>query len=326
MNSKYSVADKDVLITGAGGFVGANLCRGLLARDARVHVLLKQDTARWRIGDIRDRLHVHMADLRDAEAVARVVSDVRPRIVYHFATHGAYPFQTDGESILLVNVFGLWNLLQACKETGLDLFVNVGSSSEYGRKPHAMRESDLLEPDSYYAVAKSAQTLLARLCARLDSLPAVTLRLFSAYGPYEEPTRLIPRLLLAALRDAPIQMAAPETARDFVYVDDIVQVCLAVDALRQYPGETFNVGTGVQRTLAEVVAATEAASGKAVRTAWGGMDSRPWDSDVWVADVSKLRRLIGMRPETTLHEGIARSLDWFREHAGLYPPGEEESC
>ncbi len=301
--------------------MGANLCRGLLARGARVHALVKSDTALWRIADVRDQLRVHTADLRDYEAVCAAVRATRPQVVYHFATHGAYPFQTDGESILLVNVFGLWNLLQACKGLDVELFVNIGSSSEYGRKTQAMRENDLLEPDSYYAVAKSAQTLLARLCARLDGFPVVTLRLFSAYGPYEEPTRLIPRLLLAALRDEPIDMAAPETARDFVYVDDIVNVCLATDALRRHPGEVFNAGTGVQGTLKAVVEAVEAASGKPVQARWGAMPSRPWDSDVWVADVSKLRRLTGMCPDTSLHFGIARSYAWFAEHRGLYEQG-----
>jgi len=315
------------LVTGAAGFIGANLCRRLVTMKEEIHVFVKPETALWRLDGLLDKLHIHHVDICDALEVEETIAAIKPSIIYHLATRGAYPAQNDGDNILLVNVFGLWNLLTACQRHGFDLFVNTGSSSEYGRKPFAMRETDILEPDSYYAVAKSAQSLLARLCSQLSDLPAVTLRPFSVYGPYEEPIRLIPRLMMAALYDEPIDMVNPKTARDFVYVDDVVDAYLNIERLRQLRGEILNVATGVQTDLSELAATMESLLGHpfaALR--WGEMAPRTWDTDVWVGDVSKLRRLAGAYPRTTLREGLARCIEWFEQHQRFYRRGRGPGC
>lgn len=306
------------LITGAAGFVGANLCRRLVAMDEEVHIFVRPSSKLWRLEDILDRLHRHHVDLCDADAVKAAVNAIRPTVIYHLAAHGAYPFQTDGDQILLVNVWGLWNLVQACNVHGYELFVNTGSSSEYGRKQFAMRETDLLEPESYYAVAKAAQSLLAAHCSRMTDLPIVTLRLFSVYGPYEEPSRLIPHVMMAALTGKPVNMVNPQVTRDFVHVDDVVDVYLSIDRLKELRGEVLNVGTGIQNTLADVIAVAQAATGRTLQVRWGEMAPRPWDTTVWVGDVSKLRRLTGSTPRLTLAEGFTRSLPWFEAHQAFY--------
>jgi nucleoside-diphosphate-sugar epimerase len=308
------------LVTGGAGFVGANLCRRLLAMGEEVHTFVRRTTDMWRLSDVADRLHIHYVDLCDDKAVAEAVDAIRPTIIYHLATHGAYHYQTHGDTILLTNVFGFWGLIHACEKHGYELFVNTGSSSEYGRKQFAMREADILEPDSYYAVAKAAQSLLARHCSQMSDLPIVTLRLFSAYGPYEEPSRLIPNVMMSAIRHESISMVDPQTARDFVYIDDVVDVYLDIEHLRKLRGEIINVGTGIQSSMADIVAAVETAVGHGLKVRWGEMPPRTWDSDVWVADVSKVNRLLASRPRTTIKEGLARCVPWFAGHESFYRP------
>jgi nucleoside-diphosphate-sugar epimerase len=306
------------LVTGAAGFIGANLCHRLVGMGEEVHVLVKPATDTWRIDELQGKLHVHEADICDEERVDQIVDSIRPTVVYHLATHGAYHYQDDTEAILHVNVFGLWSLVSACSRVGFDLFVNTGSSSEYGRKAFAMRETDTLDPNSFYGMTKAAQTLLCRQCARMSDSPLVTLRPFSVYGQYEEGTRLIPQLMLAAVDDRPIDMVSPNTVRDFVHVDDVVDVYLMIDELKALGGETLNVGTGVQTSLSEVVATAEEVSGKRLDARWGRMEPRPWDSEVWVADVSKLRRLTGSVPRTTVRDGLGKCLSWYGEHRESY--------
>jgi len=244
---------------------------------------------------------------------------VRPRVIYHLATHGAYPYQDDATRILLTNVFGLWNVLNACNSVGYALFVNVGSSSEYGQKGYAMRETDVLDPNSFYAVAKSGQTLLCQHVARTQGRTIVTIRPFAVYGPYEEPTRLIPKLMCAVRDRTPIDMVSPTTSRDFVYIDDVIDVLMRMDALAECAGEILNVGTGVQTSLREVVDITSQLNGEPVRAQWGKLPPRIWDTDVWVADISKIYRLIGWKPQVTVREGLSKCLDWFARHRDLYP-------
>jgi len=281
---------------------------------------VKPSSTPWRLNGIEDGVAVHPVDITDAARVEDVIQRIRPTIVYHLATHGAYHYQNEPEPILLVNVTGLWNVVRACSKVGFDLFVNTGSSSEYGAKSFAMRETDVLEPDSFYAVAKSAQSLLCRHVGRSTRQAIVTLRLFSVYGPYEEPTRLVPRLMMAAIEGKPIDMASPTTVRDFVYVDDVVDVYMRIDALRRQAGEIVNVGTGAQTSLAQLVEALGQVVGAPIDARWDRMEPRGWDTDVWVADVSKLRKSIGATPPTGIREGLAASLAWFRAHKHLYGP------
>ena len=147
---------------------------------------------------------------------------VRPRVVLHLATYGAYESQADAHAILHTNILSTLNLLEASAETGVGIFVSSGSSSEYGFKAEPMSESDVLEPNSFYAVGKAAQTHLCQYMAKRCALSVAVYRLFSVYGPWEEPTRLLPTLIRRARAGLPLQMVSPRTVRDFVYVDDVL--------------------------------------------------------------------------------------------------------
>ena len=303
---------KRVLLTGAGGFVGAVLARRLLADGHEVHALVKSATTRWRLASIANDLRLVEVDLQDAEGVQRAASAIRPEVVYHLAAHGAYPFQTDPDGIIATNILGTWNLVKALARTDYEVFVNTGSSSEYGFKDFAMRENDLLEPNSYYAVAKCAQTLLCQHVARTEKRPITTFRLFSAYGPYEEPSRLVPTLIQRCLAGQDLSLVPPETARDFVYVDDVVDAFLCTDALAKLRGEIVNIGTGVQSTIRDVVEAIVEHTGARVELRWGAMQPRIWDSATWVADCTRAKTLLGWRAKTSLSHGLARTVAFFR--------------
>src|SRR5205807_2299476 len=116
----------------------------------------------WRLADVLHRLVVHRADLTDASQTRNVFADACPAAVLHLAAYGAYESQADARLILQTNILGTFNLLDASAAAGVKVFINTGSSSEYGFKSQPMREDDRLEPNSYYAIAKAAQS---HLCA-----------------------------------------------------------------------------------------------------------------------------------------------------------------
>jgi len=261
---------------------------------------------------LEHKIYLHPGDLNDGEHLRDLVSDIQPTIIYHLAVHGAYSSQTNADQIILTNVFGTWNLLKACSEVDYKVFVNTGSSSEYGYKQNAMRETDLLEPNSYYAVAKSAQTLVSQHMACADRRPINTFRLFSAYGPYEEPSRLIPTLIDRAFSGKPLEMVSPDTARDFVYIEDVLEAYLQIGQLSLQRGEIFNIGTGIQSTMREVVRAVLRATDSSVKVHWGSMPARSWDAETWLADATKVRRILKWSPTTSLADGIKKTADWYR--------------
>ena len=309
-----------VFVTGGSGFVGACAVQELARRGHEVHVLLRPQSNLWRLRPVLNRLHVHRGDVTDAGAVREVLRRVRPRAVLHLATHGAYESQADARTILQTNVLGTYNLLEASAEAGVAAFVNTGSSSEYGFKREPMRETDVLEPNSFYAVGKAAQTHLCRFLAQRGDMGAIVFRLFSVYGPWEEPSRLIPTLIRRARAGLPLQMVSPRTVRDFVFIDDVLEALLNLSAAARMRGEVVNLGSGVETSLEEVVRTVLGLLGSSSEVHWGAMTARHWDSNRWVADPSRARALLNWQPRFTLLQGLARTAAWMEttgDHDGI---------
>lgn len=302
------------LVSGGSGFVGANLVRALLAEGAEVHLLLRPGRDLWRLDGLHDRLHIHLASLLEAEPVRQIVLETRPDEVYHLAAYGAYPEQDDLRQALMVNLIGTLNLLQPCLEAGVGAFVNAGSSSEYGFTDHPPREGEAPLPNSGYAVGKASATLLAGHFGRQTGARIVSLRLYNIYGPYEEPTRFIPRLVLAALKGKLPPLVSAEVARDFTYVEDAVAAfLLAARHPSVRPGDIFNVGTGVQSTIGSAVDTCRRLLAVSREPVYASMPRRDWDTSVWVCDRSLVTQRLGWQPRHDFESGLARTIEWFRE-------------
>lgn len=280
-------------MTGAGGFVGANLVRRLVADGLRVVGLVRPGSDPWRLAGLD--VELVEADIREA---VRGGFD----LVFHLAAHGAYSWQEDDRAILETNLLGTVNALDAGTRV-----VVAGSSSEYGPKPHAPAEDEVLEPSSAYAVGKAASTLYA------VQRGAVVLRLYSVYGRWEEPDRLVPTLLARGLGGELPPLVSPGVARDFVHVDDVCEAFVA--AARAEPGRVYNVGSGRQTTVAEVVETARRLLGVEAKPQWGSMPDRAWDTETWVANPGRIRRELNWEARIGLEEGLAGTLEWLKREA-----------
>jgi UDP-glucose 4-epimerase len=304
---------KRCLISGGTGFVGANLARRLLRDGHEVHLLVRPQHAAWRIDEIRPAVRLHQLELADAPAVARLVSQLKPEWIFHLAAHGAYSWQADIAQIFQTNLSGTINLVEAGLKAGFESFIHTGSSSEYGFKDHAPGETEYLQPNSHYAVAKAAATLYCRAAAQAHRANITTLRLYSAYGPYEEEKRLMPALIRHGLRGEWPPLVHPDTARDYIYVDDVCDACLL--AARTPPrefGAIYNLGTGRQTSLREVTTVVRRLLGIGAEPQWGTMPARQWDTSVWCADISKIQAELKWQPSHGFEAGFARMVAWHR--------------
>jgi dolichol-phosphate mannosyltransferase len=306
------------IVTGAGGFVGAALVRHLLARGDSVIAVVRPGATAWRLEDIHDSVRVEPLDLRSRDATIRLLAQCRPDCVFHLAAHGAYSWQTALTEMIEVNIAATANLLDAFAQSGGRAFVNAGSSSEYGFKSSAPSEDDRIDPNSHYAITKATATHLCRYFARTHGLRAVTLRLYSIYGPWEDPRRLIPKLVTAGLDGGYPPLAKPATARDFVYIDDVCDAFVRTAEAASCPDDAvINIGSGAQTTLAEVARVAGLVFGIAEPPVWGSSPDRPWDTGSWVADARLADRVLDWRANTTLADGLAKTADWMRSSANL---------
>ena len=301
------------LVTGAAGFGGAALARRLVADGHEVHVLVRPGGDPWRLQGLEAR--VHEVDLAEEPAVSDLVTLIRPERIFHLAAHGAYPSQSDFRAMMRTNVLGTIHLVESCLRVGFDALVNTGSSSEYGFTDHAPSEDEEPRPSSNYAVTKLTATLYCRAAAARSGHSIPTLRLYSVYGPHEEPSRFVPQLAVRGLEGKLPPLVSPDVARDFVFVDDVVEAYLtAASRRRPEPGAVYNVGTGRQTTIRDAVEVARRALSVDSVPEWGTMPNRAWDTPVWIADAKKIERELGWKPRTTFEEGFSRFVRWLSEN------------
>jgi nucleoside-diphosphate-sugar epimerase len=311
---------RKIVITGATGFVGSNLARYFVGRNNEVHLLLRASSDIWRIADIMDKVNVHKADLTVPAELEQVVMSVRPDVILHTAVYGGHPFQNDTNKIFDANLRGTINLVQACRDLDYELFINTGSSSEYGVKRQPMKETDVCEPNEDYGVSKTAASLYCQMTARRYRKPIITFRLFSPYGSYDDATRLIPSVIISCIKRQPLKVSSPYFVRDYIYIRDIVEAYeKAVETSHLHnSGEIFNVGSGKQQTIGDVVQHIVQLVDQNIQPEWGSPGKRQHEPQVWQADVSKAESSLGWKPRYSIEQGLHETVEWFRKNVALY--------
>ncbi|MCS7060639.1 MAG: NAD(P)-dependent oxidoreductase [Anaerolineae bacterium] len=317
-----SVQGKRALVTGSSGFVAANLIPALLAQGAEVHGIVRPGSQSWRLREWLategSNMHIHEVDLVQTEAVDHIMRTVRPDFIFHLAVQRKSATRQERAETLYVNVIGTWNMLESAAEIGCERFIYTGSSLEYGPKPAPSHESDLLKPSSYFGATKAAASTLCQQAALAGRCPVVLLRLYSVYGPWEAPHRLIPTALMAALGDGHISLTEPGYRRDLIFVEDVVEACLQAAQIDRAVGEIINIGSGQQWANEEIVTMIEAITGRKLNVRMGTYPPRQTDTSFWVADISKSRDLLNWEPRHTLEKGLCKMLDWLIPRQTIY--------
>jgi dolichol-phosphate mannosyltransferase len=301
-----------ILVLGASGFVGANLFRTLLAHRSDVYGTLFHFPA-WRLAGLPDQNLIQADLLVDANLDA-LLEKVKPRTVFNCIAYGAYSFEADGELIYETNFNLTVRLLQRLQPQQISCYVHSGSSSEYGDRAAGPREDDLPQPNSDYAVSKVACANLLHFYGKKKNFPCANLRLFSIYGPLEDPSRLIPTVVKLGLERKYPPFVNRDISRDFVYVDDAVlaYVDTALNLVPANFGDSFNIGSGQKTTIAQVAAVSARVFSIAGEPAYDSMQSRKWDISDWYSDQKKTRELLGWQARVDFGHGLQRTAEWYQ--------------
>lgn len=320
------------LVTGARGFVGAWLARGLLERGARVISFDREGDLGRPSGPellgIEDEIEDVRGDLRDSELVSRTLAEGEVDSVFHLAaqtivgTAAGAPTETFD-----VNVRGTWTLLDACRERGVERVVVASSDKAYGAHEQLpYREHFALRPTAPYEASKSAADLISRSYWPSFGLPVAVTRFANIYGGGDlNFSRLIPEAVGAAIEGrAPVIRSDGSPVRDFLYVEDAVGAYLAIadaldrDAVR---GEAFNAGGERPYSVGEVVELIARLSGSGIEPDIRGSGNPEGEIDRQFVDATKIRDLVGWSPAVSLEEGLRRTIEWYREHPEARAPG-----
>ncbi len=302
-----------ILVTGASGFIGANLFK-MLARERSDVFAVEKRGKSWRLADVNNEFVVAV-DLTDRVATAHLVNSIKPQTIFDCVAYGAYSFEQDAYQIYETNFLALTNLVNELAGKPLAAFVHAGSSSEYGSNCTAPSEDAELRPDSHYSVSKVATAKYLEYMGKEHGLPCVNLRLYSVYGPLEDTSRLIPNLVRKAVAGAFPEFVDPSISRDFVYIDDVC-AAFVMAAARMNPdlyGASLNIGTGTKTTIGELAAIAKETFSIPGEPQFGTMAGRYWDRPDWFADPRRAKAAIGWEAETPLSEGLRRTAGWIVE-------------
>ncbi len=305
-----------ILVLGASGFVGANFLRKILAVRQDVFGTVGKLPA-WRLEGISSEKYT-VADLKAPADQKALLANFRPKTVFDFTAYGAYPFQGDVDQIYATNFLRLVPWCGALMEAGVVRYVHAGSSSEYGNNAGGPVETSFLSPNSDYSVSKCAAAQYLHYLGKSKKFACANVRLYSAYGPYEDASRLIPQLVKSGLEGKYPSLTDPEISRDFIYIDDVCEafISIALHLSPEFYGESFNVGSGKKTTLRDLAFTAKTVFSLLSDPVFGEFERRNWDVKDWFANIEKLRRVAKFEPQFKLEDGLRATAAWQRSLIG----------
>jgi CDP-glucose 4,6-dehydratase len=321
--SPTDLRGRSVFVTGGYGLLGSWLVKALLSYDARVTVL-KRDaivSSALELEGTERRVNVVHGDICDGALIERALSEYEIDTVFHLAAQTIVGIANRAPlSTFEANIRGTWVLLEACRHVGVSRVVVAASDKAYGIHDELpYREDFALQPRYPYDVSKAATDMIARSYWHTFALPVAVTRFANLYGGGDlNLSRLVPEVVLAALAGrSPVIRSDGTAERDYLYVEDAVAAYLAIWSLLEAgsgAGEAFNAGGDEPHSVLEVVDIACRVAGTGVAPDVRGTGIPPGEIPRQWVDSSKLRGLSGWAPRVSLEQGLARTVEWYREY------------
>jgi dTDP-glucose 4,6-dehydratase len=317
-----------ILVTGAAGFIGSNFVRHWLERHPDDHVvafdLLTYAGNRESLADVEDGIVFVQGDIADAELAERTLRDEEIEVVVNFAaeSHNSLAVVDPGR-FFHTNVIGTQILLEAARRCALGRFHHVSTCEVYGDLPldsdEVFREDTPYRPRTPYNASKAGADHAVRAYFETYGLPVTITNCSNNYGPYQFPEKVIPLFATNALDDKPLPLyASTANRREWLHVLDH---CRAIELVleRGRPGETYNVGSGIEKSIEDIADAVLEHTGKpgSLKTI---VPDRPGHDRRYLLDSRKIRDELGWRDEVDWEDGIAQTVAWYADHRDWWEP------
>ena len=317
-----------IVVTGAAGFIGAYVCRALLARGEAVvgldnfNAYYDPKMKRDRVAALCPEITIETIDIADAAAVTDFFQRHAPTRVVHLAAQAGVRYSLESpQTYVQSNLVGFGNVLEACRRAGVHHLVYASSSSVYGAAAVApfAEQQRVDQPLSLYAATKAANELMAYSYAHLFRLRQTGLRFFTVYGPWGRPDMAPILFTRAALAGRPITVFNHgRMRRDFTWIDDIVAGVLSAldhpptDTGDSAPHRVFNLGKQHPEQLGHFIDLLEAAVGRPITRKYLPMQAG--DMVETMADSQRAERELGFAPRVAIEQGLPELVEWCRRY------------
>jgi dTDP-glucose 4,6-dehydratase len=305
-----------ILVTGGAGFIGSEFVRQGVRKGQSLAVVDKLTYAGdlQRLEEVKGRYHFYKMDICDKKRLEAVFKQERPRAVVHFAaeTHVDRSIQ-DADPFIKTNIMGTQNLINLARKYNIKKFVHISTDEVYGESQKGkFLESAALRPRNPYAATKTAAELLVRAAVKTYQFPAVIVRPANNYGPWQYPEKLIPVIILKALRNAKVPVYGKGLQiREWLHVQDCAEGVHLILAEGQVD-ETYNIGTYFERENITTVKTILGLLGKPESLIQFVRD-RPGHDFRYSVNCAKIKKL-GWKPKITFTVGIKETVQWYLTH------------
>ena len=323
-------SQRKVLVTGAAGFIGSHLTEQLVLAGASVRAFIRYNS-RGDLGllamlpsESSGKIEIVFGDLADPQAIANAVRGMD--VVFHLGALIAIPYSyVNPIHVAQTNVMGTTYLLEAARQQKIEYMLNVSSSEVYGTALYVpIDEKHPLQGQSPYSASKIGAEKIAESYHCSFGVPVATLRPFNTYGPRQSARAVIPSIIIQALTCDTIQLGSLTPTRDLNFVLDTVYGMMHTVGCDALLGRSTNLGTGTEISVGDLANKIIRMIGRKVEIVQDTKRLRPTDSEVerLLADSSFLRQTTGWKNQVSLEDGLAQTMDWIRQHMGLYRPKE----
>src|SRR5579884_1167597 len=321
---------RDVVVTGAGGFIGSHLCEALVRQGDRVRALVRYngrgDSGRLAsvCAEVAEEIEVVLGDITDPYALRQTLRGAET--VFHLAALIAIPYSYRApHSFFATNTLGTVHVLQAALDEQVGRVVHVSTSECYGTAQQIpISEDHPIVGQSPYAASKVGADQAAESFRRAFGLPVVTVRPFNTYGPRQSARAIIPTIITQALTTGVVRLGSLEPTRDLTFVTDTAAGLLSAGQAPGVIGETINLGNGREISIGELASRIFdllTGEGHEMRIEQDPERIRPPDSEVerLCADTDKARKMLGWEPSVSLTEGLTATIEAIRSDLDRYP-------
>ena len=299
-----------VLVTGGTGFIGSHVVELLLNEGYEVVLLKRSNSEMWRINEFKHRISCYDIDKIEMNEIFQKESI---NTIIHLATYYK-KFHTleDVDPMITSNINFPVKLLEMAREFDIKSFVNTGTFFEYAYNTLPIVENFNEKPFNFYATTKIAFENILKYYCNEYGINAVTLKLFSPYGPYDNEEKIIPLLINHAINGEDIILSHGLQKLDFVYVKDIADAYLkSVEKISQITDyEAINIGTGFPYSIRDVVSILEDIMGRPINKIWGDPGE---NMDVIFPDIKKAQSVLDWEPKYSLKRGLEETLEYYSD-------------
>ncbi len=309
-----------VLIFGATGFVGGNVTRHFLENNEEVHVCLRGDSYNWRIKDLMGNLIIHQGDLSSKCDIESIISSVKPDVVINCSGKVSGFGVDDQEEVIQKNFVNTVNLANTCVRMNVEQLINTGSAYECGFSNNPVIGSDCSkQPIGLYGITKKAEREYIDMIAQKFEKKYITVRLFTPFGFFDSPIRLIPYVILSLLHNDIPLIKNPYSGRDFIYMNDVSKIYYALsrksDAIEI--GNVINAGTGKMTKVTDIVKYLFSLAG--VKCTESTFDKRGSTEFLYADQKYTSSVLSELKLKfTPQKEALRRTFKWFSQNKSSY--------